>query len=167
MSVSSVSTAYLKTTAALIKTDFVLNAAIRDGRLQELPTIKDQKEPIKFLEEEVLVNWQDGSEVIRITFKGHNPGEVKRVVDSVQQAFMKEVVEKDVHKRKAEWQKVQDAMDEMRKWLEQKVPEPPPLVLLFQQGPQLAGELAGDLAQRPSPCARTAKPAASPGMCFL
>jgi Mrp family chromosome partitioning ATPase len=113
---------YLKTTAALIKSEFVINAAIRDGRLHELPTIKDQKEPIKFLDEEIQVA-AEGTELIRITFKGHNPAEVKRVVDSVQQAFMKEVVEKEVLVRKANWAKVQDAMGEMRKALDLQRPE--------------------------------------------
>src|SRR5262245_4818986 len=40
---------YLKTTSALIKSEFVLNASLRD--IRDLPTIKNQKEPIKFLDE--------------------------------------------------------------------------------------------------------------------
>ena len=62
---------YLKTTSALIKCEFVLNAALRD--IKDLPTIKAQKDPIKFLDEELLVTWQDGSEVVRVTFKSHEP----------------------------------------------------------------------------------------------
>lgn len=114
---------YLKTTARLIKSEFVLNTAIRDGRLQDLPTIRDQKEPIKYLDEEVQVE-ADGTEVIRITFKGHNPTEVKKVVESVQKAFMKEVVEKDVKQRQEDWKKIQEAMDGMRKALELQAPDP-------------------------------------------
>ena len=111
---------YLKTTARLIKSEFVLSAALRDGRLQNLETIRGQKEPIKFLEEELQVE-ADGTEVIRITFKGHNPTDVKQVVDEVKKAFMKEVVEKDVQQRQADWAKVQDAMVEMRKVLENQI----------------------------------------------
>lgn len=113
---------YLKTTAALIKSEFVLNAAIRDGRLHELPTIKQQKEPIKFLDEELQVV-ADGTEVIRITFKGHNPADVKRVVGSVQEAFMKEVVEADVKRKRTDWAKVEEKMGEMRKELEKRRPD--------------------------------------------
>ena len=43
---------YVKTTAALIKSEFVLNAALRD--IKDLPTIKAQKDPIKFLDEELM-----------------------------------------------------------------------------------------------------------------
>ena len=109
---------YLKTTSALIKSEFVLNAALRD--IKDVPTIKEQKEPIKFLDEEVQVNWQDGSEVVRITFKGQNPGDSKKIVDSVQQAFLKEVVEKDILLKKKFKQAVEEERDAMQRILEQK-----------------------------------------------
>jgi len=103
---------YLKTTSALIKSEFVLNAALRD--IKDLPTIKAQKDPIKFLDEELLVNWQDGSEVIRVTFKSHEPADAKKIVDAVQAAFMKEVVQKDVQEKQLFIAKVEDAMNKMR-----------------------------------------------------
>ena len=106
---------YVKTAIAQLKSEFVLNAALRD--LKDVPTIKDQREPIKYLDEEVIVNWQEGSEVIRLTFKGHNPGDVKRVVDSVQQAFMKEVVQKDQEEKRVMLEKVGQARDAMQKIL--------------------------------------------------
>ena len=103
---------YLKTTSALIKSEFVLNAALRD--IKDLPTIKAQKDPIKFLDEELLVTWQDGSEVVRVTFKSHEPADAKRIVDAVQNAFMKEVVQKDVQEKQVFRGKVEEAMQEMR-----------------------------------------------------
>lgn len=112
---------YLKTTAALIKSEFVLNAALRD--IKDVPTIKDQREPIKFLDEEVTATWQDGSEVIRIVFKGHNPGDVKRVVDSVQKAFMSEVVMKEVRENQEKLAKIDNARIEILKQLENKAPK--------------------------------------------
>ncbi|MFO0826215.1 MAG: hypothetical protein U0792_24370, partial [Gemmataceae bacterium] len=107
---------YLKTTSALIKSEFVLNAALRD--IKDLPTIKAQKDPIKFLDEELLVSWQDGSEVIRVTFKSHEPADAKKIVDAVQAAFMKEVIQKDVQDKRRLIEKVEEAMIDMRKQLE-------------------------------------------------
>ncbi len=69
---------YLKTLSTLVKSEFVLNAALRD--MKDLPTIKAQKDPIKYLDEELMVSWQDGSEVIRITFRGHEPADAKKIV---------------------------------------------------------------------------------------
>lgn len=107
---------YVKTTAALIKSEFVLNAALRD--IKDLPTIKAQPEPIKFLEEELIVNWQDGSEVIRVTFKGHQPEDAKRIVDAVQKAFMSEVIQKEIDEKRAFLKKVEDAQLEIKKILD-------------------------------------------------
>src|SRR5439155_6905472 len=73
---------YVKTASALIKSEFVLNAALRD--IKDLPTIKEQKDPIKFLTEELQVAAADGSEVIRIYMLGQNPGDTKKIVDAVQ-----------------------------------------------------------------------------------
>ena len=74
------------------------------------PTIKAQKDPIKFLDEELIVTWQDGSEVVRVTFKSHEPADAKRIVDAVQNAFMKEVVMKDVQEKQIFRGKVEEAM---------------------------------------------------------
>lgn len=103
---------YLKTTSALIKSEFVLNAALRD--IKDLPTIKAQKDPIKFLDEELIVIWQDGSEVVRVAFKSHEPADAKRIVDAVQNAFMREVVQKDVQEKQTFLRKVEDAQLEMK-----------------------------------------------------
>ncbi len=115
---------YLKTTSTLIKSEFVLNAALRD--IKDLPTIKAQKDPIKFLDEELMVTWQDGSEVIRITFKSHVPADAKKIVDAVQNAFMKEVVEKDVLEKKDILSKIEAAKLEMLGILNRKTEKEKP-----------------------------------------
>src|SRR6266545_2975178 len=104
---------YVKTTAALIKSEFVLNAALRD--IKDLPTIKAQSDPIKYLDEELQVTWQDGSEVIRITFKSGEPQDAKKIVDAVQNAFIKEVIEKDIKEKQLFLKKVEDAQLDIKK----------------------------------------------------
>ena len=106
----------------LIKSEFVFNGA-RD--IKDLPTIKDQKDPIKFLDEELIVVWQDGSEVVRVTFKSHQPADAKRIVDAVQNAFMKEVVMKDLQEKQHFRGQVEQSMQDMRKILVQQVGEKP------------------------------------------
>jgi succinoglycan biosynthesis transport protein ExoP len=109
---------YVKTTASLVKADFVLNAALRD--IKDLPTIKNQKDPIKFLGEELVVAATDGSEVVRITMAGHDPADTKKIVDAVQKAFMAEVVQKEVMEKKIFLQKVEDAKQQIQTLLESK-----------------------------------------------
>ncbi len=114
---------FVKTQAALLKSEFVLNAALRTMR--DVGTVRDQKDPIKYLDEEVTVNWKDGSEVIYISFKGHEPNDVKAVVDSVQAAFVAEVVQKELDEKRQFHAKVELQMQEMQKRLEAKNSRPP------------------------------------------
>ncbi len=113
---------YLKTTAALLRSEFVLNAALRD--IRDLPTIRRQKDPIKFLDEELIVQWQDGSEVVRIAFKSREPEDARRIVDAVQKAFMSEVVQRDVQEKQYFLRKVEEAQLELRKILDRKAERP-------------------------------------------
>jgi Mrp family chromosome partitioning ATPase len=113
---------YLKTTSALLKSEFVLNAALRE--IKDLPTIKAQSDPVRYLDEELQVTWQDGSEVIRVSFKGTEPQDAKKIVDAVQKAFMNEVIQKDVQEKQKFLKAVEDAQVEMRKILEGKAEKP-------------------------------------------
>ena len=106
---------YTKTISALIKSDFVLNAALRD--IKDLPTIKAQKEPLKYLDEELIVSWQDGSEVIRIMFKGHAPEDAKKIVDAVQRAFIEQVVEREVRETRKFLAQVEESYGSVKKKL--------------------------------------------------
>src|SRR5262245_49100431 len=144
---------YLKTTSALIKSEFVLNAALRD--IKDLPTIKAQKDPIKFLDEELMVNWQDGSEVLRITFKGAEPQDAKKIVDAVQNAFMKEVIETEVKEKQGFLKKVEDAQTEMTRTLERKFLKPD---VKLAGGPSPPGPAAPVVPAAPAAPADAANP---------
>ncbi len=116
---------YVKTAATLLRSDFVLNKALNEVR--DLPTIKDETDPIKFLGEKLLVVTADGSEVIHVTFAGHNPADVKKIVDAVQRAYMAEVGEKDLQRRQALLKKLEDAKTELLNQLRGRAGKPDPL----------------------------------------
>ncbi|QDU20185.1 tyrosine-protein kinase domain-containing protein [Urbifossiella limnaea] len=109
-------TTYVRTMSGLIKSEFVLNAAMRD--LKDLPTVKAQKDPIKYLGEEVLVGAPDGSEVIRVSMASHNPADANKIVNAVQKAFLAEVVQKEVATKQARFRQSEQAMQDMQKRLE-------------------------------------------------
>ncbi len=90
-------TSYLKTTATLIRSDYVLNSALSDANYQisKLPTLAEQKDPIKFLKEKVVVSYAEGNEVITISFEGDTPNDVNRIVEAVKEAYYREVIEKE------------------------------------------------------------------------
>ncbi len=89
-------TTTVKTYAGLIKTDLVYGYALREYRLADLPTLKGQKDPQKFLDEKLLVSSKEGSEIITLTMPGENPDDVRKIVDAMVKAFEKQVIEREV-----------------------------------------------------------------------
>ena len=113
---------YIKTTAQLIKSEFVLNSALNDAKykIAELPTLAEQKDPIKYLDEKILVNYSDGSEVIRIALEGDRPDDIRKIVDAVKDAYNREVVEKELRAKTDLKLKVETAKTKLEQRLRQK-----------------------------------------------
>ncbi|MBN9518446.1 hypothetical protein J0H58_07995 [bacterium] len=109
-------TTYTRTVTGLVRSEFVLNAAMRD--LKDVPTIKTQKEPIKYLADELQVSSPDGSEIVTIRMAAHNPADAKKVVDAVQKAFLAEVVQKEVVEKRHLLKQVDDEKAGMQRLLE-------------------------------------------------
>ncbi|MEO2091244.1 MAG: hypothetical protein ABGY75_17420, partial [Gemmataceae bacterium] len=95
-------TTYVKSTASLIQTEDVYAAAMRDTKylLSELPTIRQQKDPYKFFDEKLIVSSKEGSEIIKMTLAGENPDDMRKIVQAITDAYMKEVVYKEKDQRK-------------------------------------------------------------------
>ncbi|MCS7270206.1 MAG: hypothetical protein NZ703_03905 [Gemmataceae bacterium] len=156
---------YLKTTAALLRSEFVLNAALRE--IRDLPTLRHQKDPIKFLDEELIVQWQDGSEVVRVAFKSREPNDARRIVDAIQKAFMAEVIQKDVQEKQLFLRKVEEAQLELRRILERKAERPGVAKEAAEGGVAARGEGQGPALPPPLEAAGGAlagAPGAGPGL---
>lgn len=111
---------YVKTQITLLKSEFVLNAALRD--IKDLPTIKAQKDPLKFLDEELQVSWQDGSEVVRVTFKGHEPADAQKIVNAVQKAFIERWIEHRAAQSQKLLEKVEEAQTRIKNTIDGQTP---------------------------------------------
>jgi Mrp family chromosome partitioning ATPase len=117
---------YVKTTAQLIKSDFVLNSALNDGRYRigELPTLKEQKDPIKYLDEKLVIGYSEGNELVRITLEGNRPDDLAKIVNAVKDAYFREVVEKELKAKKQLLDEVEKAKGELVKLMTDKVGVP-------------------------------------------
>lgn len=119
---------YLKTQAQLIKSEFVLNAALNDPkyRIAELSTLSEQKDPIKFLDEKLVVNSSEGSEIIRVSLEGDRPDDIRLIVDAVKDAYYREVVEKDLKRTSELKLKVEQAKTALEGLMKSKSTAPVP-----------------------------------------
>ena len=100
---------YVKSKASLLQTERIYVVAMRDYGLTDLPTIRQQKDVYKFFDEKLLVSSKEGSEHVRLSMLGDNPDDVKKIVDAIVGAFMKDVVEREVNDRRALVQSIRDA----------------------------------------------------------
>jgi succinoglycan biosynthesis transport protein ExoP len=87
------------TQLTLIKSRNVLNAAIQDEKVTDFRLIRDQGDPIKWLQETLKVEFISASEVMEISMAGDIPAELAGLVNAVKKAYMEEVVYVDIKKR--------------------------------------------------------------------
>lgn len=110
-------TTLVKTYAGLMKTEFVYRYALREGRLGELPTLKGQKDPQKFLEEKLQVSSKEGSEIITLSLQGENPDDIRKIVDAVVKAYDKEVILRETNEATAHRELLATAKQKLEKQL--------------------------------------------------
>ena len=115
---------YQLTQTTLVKSHLVLNAALQDRSVSAYRMIREQADPIAWLQGNLEVGFVGGSEVMRIALNGKNPDEVAGVVNAVKKAYLDEVVNVDV-RRKAERhgilkkhrERYTELLNERRQWL--------------------------------------------------
>lgn len=90
---------YRRTQMALIKSRFVLNAALRKPSVAALPMVRKQTHPVQWLEEAVQVDSYDSPEILRISLTGDEPTELAEIVNAVRDAYLVEVVNADRKQR--------------------------------------------------------------------
>jgi Mrp family chromosome partitioning ATPase len=141
---------YLKTQAGVLRSHFVLTAALRDPEVAALPMLKAQADPVRFLEEEMQIDFSDGSELIKPKLSGDDPRAIALIVNAIHRAFFKEVVEKERTGKQLRLKQIKDTYTAMQLDLEKKFPAAPakdpdqPAESLPGVGPSVA---AGQIAR--------------------
>jgi capsular polysaccharide biosynthesis protein len=83
---------YQKTQKALIRSRFVLNAALRIPGISDLSLIRAQAYPLQWLEKNVEVDSYNSPEILRIGLTGDHPEQLSKIVNAVKDAYLNEVV---------------------------------------------------------------------------
>lgn len=86
---------YKNTHAQLMKTPFVLNAALRDSAMQGYPDIAAESDPLTYLQKEVKVTYPNDGELMEVSFSASDATSAIGIVNAIVTAFMDEVVENE------------------------------------------------------------------------
>lgn len=113
---------YLKTTAKLIKSHDVMNRALNDQEfgVAKLEVLRNEPDPFLFLDENVLVTFQEGNEIITVGMKSENSDNAQKIVNAVVKAYMKQVVEREVLRKKELLESVRYAKVELTSAVKRK-----------------------------------------------
>ncbi|HUG91132.1 MAG TPA: hypothetical protein VML55_09875, partial [Planctomycetaceae bacterium] len=103
---------FKETQKKLIKSPFVLNAALREPQIARLRMVREQPAPLEWLEEELQVA-DAGTEFIRISISGSSSTEVATLVNAVTDAYIRDVA-------MLEEQKLRQRLTELNKFVDEK-----------------------------------------------
>ena len=112
--------AYQKTQAARIKSRYVLKAALKSEDIKQLELVKGEADPVAWLEDEIKVDFKEGSELINISMSGTQPEQLVMLVDAVTQAYLQEVVNLERKKRQEQLDELEDVYRNAKKKLREK-----------------------------------------------
>jgi hypothetical protein len=83
---------YRRSQALLVRSKIVLNAALRDPKMNLLPMLREQSDPLEWLESHIRVDFDLGPDTMRIGVSGDNTDELAVVVAAIRDAYLREIV---------------------------------------------------------------------------
>jgi polysaccharide biosynthesis transport protein len=117
------------TQTRLLHNPLVLLGALRKKGLYNLTVVKDQKDPVEWLDQNLKVKSDPQTEIVEVSFAGSNLMDNATIVNAVVEAYMSEVVDAERQKMDARIsdlkriqmdnaQEVKDSMNELRRMAE-------------------------------------------------
>lgn len=113
-----------KTQLALLKSNFVLSAAIRNPKVGGLSALAGEKDQVDWLQRNLSVEFPQNGELLEITLAGDElPDELKILVNAVSEAYEKEVLGQLAQRRAANRDLLRRSLDDVNKDLRSKLTE--------------------------------------------
>lgn len=109
---------FRRTQTQMIKTPLVLIAAVRT--IGELPMIKNQRDPVQFLKDELNVDFPGDSELMRISIRGEDPQQLVKVIEAVSQAYINEVVDREKVQKSQNYELLLQTSDTLRQQIQRE-----------------------------------------------
>jgi capsular exopolysaccharide synthesis family protein len=110
---------YQRTQLAMVKSRFVLNAALRE-KAGKQAMLRNKDNPVDWLEKELKADYAIAPEVLRISLKGDDPDELLTMVSAVVQAYLKEIVHKEKTRRNHHLEQLEDLFAKFDQSLKRK-----------------------------------------------
>lgn len=86
---------FRRTQAALVRSQLVLNAALRPAEVAQLSIVRAQAEPLGWLAGALQVGFPESPEIMRVGLDGDNADELRVLVNAVVDAYLREVIDRE------------------------------------------------------------------------
>src|SRR5208283_2691892 len=118
---------YQKTQIALVKSRLVLGNALNQPKVAALATVREavreQLDPIEWLERELKVDFTVGPEILRIAINGDRPQELTVLVDGIREAYLQKIVNKERTERLAKLGQLEEIYNKYQELLRRREQE--------------------------------------------
>src|SRR5262249_18713561 len=120
----------------------VLTAALGEPAVAQLPTVRRQEDPVRWLEEELKIETQGDSMIMKLSLSGDSPTDITQIVNAVREAYLREVVQKEAMQKKEQLTALEDTKGKLEAAYKIKSED----YLRRQSGLQPDGQPAGQTA---------------------
>ncbi len=128
---------YKGTQMRMVKSQFVLNAALRDKEIAQCSLLRDEPYPLEWLEKNVSVS-SPATEFLRVSLSGREPKELAKIVNAIRDEYLSEVVNSENNTRNRRISELDKAHRDLEQQLLQRRTTLKRLVKNLQTGDPLA-----------------------------
>ena len=86
----------------LVKSQKILNEVLKRDQIRGLQIVKDQRNPVEWLEKVIIVDYPDDGDILRISMYGADPKEMAVIVNSVVDMYCRESLQRSAVMIKAD-----------------------------------------------------------------
>ena len=105
---------FKRTQAQMIRSGLVLQGTLRDSAINKLSLIRAHSDdPIAWLNDQLVIDYPDDAEILRVAMKGANRDEVVKIVNKIVEVYLKEVVQRERDMRLEQEAKLQASYSKM------------------------------------------------------
>jgi capsular polysaccharide biosynthesis protein len=84
---------YKRTQKELMRSRFVLNAALRSPDIERLPAVREEDDAVSWLEKHINIDFPGEAEIMRVSFSHKNAETAAAIANAVEKAYMQQVVD--------------------------------------------------------------------------
>jgi len=99
---------FQKTQQALIRSRPILSAALQRIAVENLPLLRSKKDPLAYLEGEVVADFSTSPEIMRISMTGTDAEDMRIIIDAVASTYLEQTSEKERNQVVSELQRLHE-----------------------------------------------------------